>query len=131
MSNASDTPRRLRVLLVDDHPGIVKSLSRLLAFDCEVVGSLPDCTRLLENVGVLAPDLVVLDVNFPRCDGLVACRELRQRHAEVKVIVFSAMDDPDLPQRALDAGASSFVHKLGADGELLAAVRRISATRTR
>jgi CheY-like chemotaxis protein len=71
-------PRRLRVLIVDDHPGLVKAVSRLLAWDYDVVGSVADGSGLLEAVQNLQPDVIVLDVNLPNVDGLKACRQITQ-----------------------------------------------------
>ena len=120
-------PGRLRVLIVDDHPGIVKSLSRLLAFDCDVVGSVAGCSGLTEAVQTLKPDVVVLDMNLPGVKGLEVCRGVAQSNPQIKVIVYTAVDDPGVEQRALEAGAHAFVHKLSVDGGLLAAVRRLGS----
>jgi DNA-binding NarL/FixJ family response regulator len=119
--------RRLRVLIADDHPGIVKSLSRLLAFDCDVVGSVADLHALAEATQRLEPDVIVLDLSLPDVDGLKACRQITMDYPEVKVIVFTAADDPNVRQRAFDAGAAAFVHKLAVGGDLLSAVRRLAA----
>jgi DNA-binding NarL/FixJ family response regulator len=120
-------PSRPRVLIVDDHPGIVKSVSRLLAFDCDVVGSLAEGSGLIEAAQQLKPDVIVLDMSLPDVDGLMACRQVTQGNPEMKVIVFTAADDPGVEQRAFEAGASAFVNKLAFDGDLLSAVRRLSA----
>jgi DNA-binding NarL/FixJ family response regulator len=123
-------PGRIRVLIVDDYAGIVKSVSRLLACDCDVVGSLADCSGLIEAAQHLKPDVIVLDVNLPNVDGLKACRQIMQDNPETKVIVFTARDDPEIRRRAFEAGASAFVHKLALDGDLLSAIRRLGAKRT-
>ena len=123
-------PGRLRVLIVDDHPGIVKALSRLLlAADYDVVGSVSDSATLLDAARHHKPDVIVLDVNLPNADGLKACRQITQASPEVKVIVFTASEDRDLRQRALAAGAADYVDKRGFDGELLAALERLDAGR--
>src|SRR5678809_546783 len=102
-------PSRLRVLIVDDHPGLVKAVSRLLASDYDVVGSVADATGLLEAVQHLGPDVIVLDVNLPKVDGLKACRQIMQVNPGMKVIVFTAGNDPDIRQRAFESGATAFV----------------------
>jgi DNA-binding NarL/FixJ family response regulator len=119
--------RKLRVLIADDHPGIVKSLSRLLAFDCDVVGSVTDFHALAAAAQRLEPDVIVLDLSLPNADGLKACRHITKDYPGVKVIVFTAADDPDVRQRAFEAGATAFVHKLAIDEDLLSAVRRLAA----
>ena len=118
-------PDRLRVLVVDDHPGIVKSLNRLLSLDYHVVGSLTDGAGVCDAVCLLHPDVIVMDVNLPTVDGLTACRQVMQHAPDMKVIVFTAVEDPDLRQRAFDAGAYAFVSKLGST-DLLSVIRRIA-----
>jgi DNA-binding NarL/FixJ family response regulator len=117
-------PRRPRVLIADDHPEVAKAVSRLLALDCEVVGSVADGSALLEAAQRLQPDVVVLDVNLPKVHGLEVCRQITQLHPRMKVIVFTAMDDPKVRERSLAFGAAAFVSKL-AHGDLLSAIRRL------
>lgn len=117
---------RLRVLIVDDHPGLVKAVTRLLAFDYDVVGSVPDGGGLLEAAQRLQPDVVVLDMNLPNVKGLNACRQLTQAKPEIKAVIFTAADDPDLRRRAFEAGATAFVNKLALD-ELLSTLERLRA----
>jgi len=122
-------PSRLRVLVADDHPGTVRAVSRLLALNYDVVGSVADGSGLLEAARHLQPDVIVLDVNLPKIDGLKACRQITQSNPEMRVIMFTAVDDSDVRRRAFEAGASAFVHKLALDDDLLSAVKRLDADR--
>jgi len=65
-------------------------------------------------------------VNLPDGDGLKACLQVTQGHPDLKVVVFTAADDPDAERRAFEAGASAFVHKLTSAGDLLSAIRSLS-----
>ena len=67
---------RPRVLVADDHPTVAKVVCRLLAPDCEIVGTVADGSVLLEAVRRLEPDVIVLDVNLPGIHALEACRQL-------------------------------------------------------
>jgi CheY-like chemotaxis protein len=116
-------PTRPRVLVADDHPEVAK-VCRVLALDCEVVGSVADGGALLEAVQRLQPDVVVLDVNLPNVHGLEACRQITQAHPDMKVIVFTAMNDPAVRERSLAVGASAFVSKIS-HGDLLSAIRQV------
>jgi len=121
-------PNRLRVLVVDDHPGIVKALSRLLsAAGHDVVGGITDFTTVPEAVQELEPHVVVLDVNLKSVDGIEVCRRIIHSSPGVKVIVFTAADDSDIRQRAREAGAVDFVDKRALDGDLLSAIKRLAA----
>ena len=119
------TSRRPRVLIAEDHPGVAKAVGRLLARDCDVVGSIADGSAVLEAVQRLQPDVVVVDLNLPNVNGLAACRQITQTNPAAKVIVFSAINDPGVTQRAFEVGASAFVSKGTADGGLLSTVKRL------
>jgi len=115
---------RPRVLLADDCPDIVVAVSRLLALDCEIVGTVPAGSALLETAQRLRPDVVVLDLNLPRVNSLEVCREITHAHPETRVIIFTAGADPNAAQAFLKAGASAFVSKEAAM-ELLSTITRI------
>ena len=115
---------RPRVLLAEDYPDMVKAVSRLLALDCEIVGSVADGSALLEAVQRLQPDVIVLDVNLPNVHSLEACREIRRVNPTTKVIMFTAMEDPAVRQAFFENGASAFVSKV-ASVDLLATIERL------
>ena len=69
---------RPRVLLADDYPDIVKAIGRMLALDCEIVGTVADGRTLLETAQRLQPDVIVLDVHLRHLNSLEACREIRR-----------------------------------------------------
>ena len=118
------------MLIADDHPGVAKALCRVLALDCEVVGTVADGSAVLEAVQRLQPDVIVVDVNLPNVDGLEACRQITQLNPKAKVIVYSAMDDPDVTQRSFQVGASAFVFKGTGGGSLLSTVKRLCDDRS-
>ena len=121
---------RPRVLLADDYPDMVKAVSRLLALDCEIVGSVSDGGALLEAAQRLQPDVIVLDVNLPNVHSLEACREITRANPTTKVIMFTftAKDDPAASQAFFEAGASAFVSKVAA-GDLLSTIKRLCSDR--
>lgn len=118
---------RPRVLLAEDYPDMVKAVSRLLALDCEVVGTVADGSALVEAAERLRPDVIVLDLNLPNVHGLEACRQITGAHPQVKVVVFTAMGGADVSQLSLAAGASAFVSKLAFATDLLATIKRLTA----
>ena len=114
-----------RVLFAEDHPGVAKAVCRVLALDCEVVGTVADGSAVLEAVQRLQPDVIVVDLNLPNVNGLEGVVRSRKLNPEAKVIVFSAMNDPDVRQRSFEVGASAFVSKGAGDGDLLSTVKRL------
>ena len=116
-------PKRPRVLIAEDHPGVAKAISRMLSLDCDVVGNVADGSAVLEAVQRLQPDVVVVDLNLPHVHGLEVCRQIKQVNADARVVAFSAMTDPDIRQRSIEVGASAFVCK--GTGDLLSTVKRL------
>jgi len=118
------TPGRLRVLIADDNPGVLKSVARLLGADYDVVGLVSNGRALLEAAHQLQPDIIVLDLSFTDVESLEACRLITTRDPRIKVIVFTIEDDAAVRQRAFEAGAVAFVNKLVADS-LLSELERL------
>ena len=117
-------PTRPRVLLVDDHPGVVKALGRMLSAECDVVGVVADGREVADAAARLQPVVIVVDVNLPNVSGLDVCRQITQNNPRVKIIVITAMADDAIRDEALAAGASGFFEK-SAVNELVVAIRRI------
>ena len=122
-SPKSMLPKRPRVLIAEDHPGVAKAVCRMLSLDCDVVGNVADGSAVLEAAQRLQPDVIVVDLNLPHVHGLEVCRQITQVNPEAKVIVFSAMNDPDVRQRSFEVGASAFVCK--GTGDLLSTIKRL------
>jgi DNA-binding NarL/FixJ family response regulator len=117
---------RPRVLLVDDHPGIVQALSRVLAPACDVVGVIADGREVAAAAARLQPVVIVLDLNLPHVSGLDVCRQVTRNNPLVKIIVITAMADDVIRDEALAAGASGFVLKSAAN-DLIVAIQRMWA----
>ncbi len=113
-----------RVLLADDHVGLLTALARLLEPDCEIVGRVTDGLALIDAALSTRPDVIVVDVSMPRLNGLEACRRIKQALPETRVIVLTAADDPVIKERALAFGASAFVLKYSVANQLLEAIQK-------
>jgi DNA-binding NarL/FixJ family response regulator len=117
--------KRPRVLIAEDHPAMAKAVCRVLALDFDVVGSVADGGAVLEVAKRLRPDVIVVDIHLPNVNGLEACRQITRVSPEARVIVFSALNDPDVRQRSFEMGASAFVFKGAGDGGLLSTLKRL------
>ncbi|MGH7460172.1 MAG: response regulator [Longimicrobiales bacterium] len=113
---------RPRVLLADDHPGVLKAIGRLLSFDCEVVAMVSDCTAALESTARFRPDVVVMDVSMPDIGGLEACRRITQSSPGVKVILVSAAERHSIQRVGLAAGAFAVIAKEEVADQLMPAI---------
>ena len=116
-------PKRPRVLIAEDHPGVAKAIWRMLSLECEVVGNVTDGSAVLEAAQRLQPDVIVVDLNLRHVHGLEVCRQITQVKPEAKIIIFSAMNEPDVTQRSFEVGASAFVSK--GTGNLLSTIKRL------
>jgi DNA-binding NarL/FixJ family response regulator len=116
---------RIRVLVVDDHPKVRQSLRRVLsaAPHIEVVGEAADGEEALRVCGELHPEVVLMDLRLPGLDGVSAIRALQGQEPVPQVVVLTTFYDEQLIPQALAAGAGSYVLKVGAIDELLAAIR--------
>src|SRR5258705_12506442 len=115
-------PGRPRVLVADDHPGVVKALSRLLSFECDVVGEIGNGSEVADAAAALQPVVVVLDINLPNVSGLDACRQITSDTPHATVIVISAMTDEAITLETELAGAAGFFNKGGLGDELVLAI---------
>jgi len=113
---------RPRVVLADDHPGVLKLLQRILEPSFDVVGHVNTGSALLAETPKFRPDVVVLDVSLPDIDGLDVCRELKRATPQTKVVVLTAANDADIRQKAFSVGASAFVLKYLMADELISAI---------
>ena len=120
---------RPRVLLADDHAGILGALQRLLRHSCEIVGQVTLGGVVLEAVMTLKPDVVVMDIAMPGLTGLEACRQIKDAMQQVKVIIMTASINEDLKQGAFEAGASAFLSKSLMAENLLDAIHTVLSSR--
>jgi DNA-binding NarL/FixJ family response regulator len=116
-------PGRPRVLLADDHLGVIKVLSRILSAECDVVGTVANGSDVASAAEKHHPVVSVVDVNLPNVNGLDACREITRNNPRAKVIMITAMADDAIKEAALAAGAFGFLHKSAAPDDLIAAIK--------
>ncbi|HEY8171791.1 MAG TPA: response regulator transcription factor [Dehalococcoidia bacterium] len=115
----------MKILVVDDDPGICQSLERALRREGYAVEIATDGESALEAVAGTQPDAVVLDVSMPKLDGLSVCRRLRAEGNRTPVLVLTARHSLGDRVAGLDAGADDYVVKPFALEELLARLRAL------
>ena len=116
------------VLVVDDEPNIVETLSFVLEMEGFRVATAEDGEQALAQVAALHPPVVVLDAMMPRRDGFDVCRTIKADPglAGVHVVMLTAMGQKADRERALAAGADHFMTKPFDEEELLALLRRLT-----
>lgn len=114
---------KLRVLVVDDEPAILRFLHAGLSTQGYVVTEAKDAQGALQAVHSGAADVLVLDLGLPDLDGLDVIGRLRTSGNDIPILVLSSRDDEGTKVTALDLGADDFVTKPFGIGELLARIR--------
>jgi DNA-binding NarL/FixJ family response regulator len=117
--------KRSRILLADDHAMVVEGLVSILKSDFELVGTVSDGRELVASAEELVPDVIVADISMPSLNGLEAARQLKQSGNRAKIIFLTMHADADLAKEAFRSGASGYVLKHSAGGELIEAIRAV------
>ncbi|GAB4422723.1 MAG: response regulator transcription factor [Anaerolineae bacterium] len=103
----------LRILLVDDHTLFRKGLALLLQSEknLTVVGEASDGFEAIETALALHPDVVLMDIRMPNCDGITAARRIQQQLPATKIIMLTASDEDEDLFAAVDGGAHGYLLK--------------------
>ncbi|MEI5099187.1 response regulator transcription factor [Streptomyces sp. PmtG] len=123
MSPAEGDPQR--ILIVDDEPAVREALQRSLAFEGYATEVAVDGADALEKAAAHRPDLVVLDIQMPRMDGLTAARRLRATGSTTPILMLTARDTVGDRVSGLDAGADDYLVKPFELDELFARIRAL------
>jgi DNA-binding NarL/FixJ family response regulator len=119
----------IRILVADDHPVVRDGLVAMLntQADFEVVGQAATGVEVIQQVAVLQPDVLLLDLEMPEMDGVEALKHLRQENPDVRTIVFTAFDTDDRIVGAVHAGAQGYLLKGSPREEIFQAIRVVHA----
>ena len=98
-----------KVLLVDDHRGILDRVSAMLVNDFDVVGMATDGKQALDVASQVAHDVIVLDINMPGLDGFQTKRALEHAGLRAPVVFLSAFDADDCVSEAFRCGGRGYV----------------------
>jgi DNA-binding NarL/FixJ family response regulator len=117
----------IRAFVVDDHAVVRTGLRSLLAeAGVEVVGDAADAETAVEQLGDLAPDVLIVDVNLPGRSGLDALPDLLAAAPDAKAIVLSMQSHPRYARQPFAAGATGYVVKDAVEEELVEGVREVA-----
>ena len=116
-----------RLLLVDDHPIIAQGLKLFLerCSDIKLIGAARNGREGLELLRTNKPDVVLLDLAMPELDGIESIRLYLNERPEVKIIVFTGIDNDVHVYQALEAGARGYLLKGSSMSKVLEAVREV------
>lgn len=120
---------KIKVLVADDHTIVREGVSILLEAepDIEVIGEASDGQEVIDRVGDLHPDIVLIDIAMPNLNGLEATRIIKRDYPDIQVIGLTMYESDEYFFQLLGAGASGYVLKKAASTDLLAAIRSVYA----
>jgi DNA-binding NarL/FixJ family response regulator len=115
----------IRVMIADDHGVIRDGLGRLIGGleDVELVGTASDGAEAVERAGQLTPDVVLMDLDMPKLDGIEATRRILKVQPEANVLVLTAFSDRQRILGALEAGACGYLLKDAASEDVAEGIR--------
>ncbi len=128
-STADEQPQApLRVLVVDDQLLYAEAISVLLRQQdgMEVVGIAGDGREAIEQAFALRPDVVLMDIQMPRLDGISATRWIRKKLPGTRVLVMTALTGDEHVENALGAGAAACIKKFSSAGDLITAIEHLA-----
>jgi len=119
----------LRVFLADDHPIVLAGVKALIgaAEGLQVVGEARDGRSALSGATELQPDIVVLDISMPGCNGMKVAEMLRGACPKSKILALTVHEDKGYLRQLLKLGVAGYVLKRSASEELVRAVRAVAS----
>lgn len=118
---------KTRILLYDDNEEIGNSLKLMIEeeSDLEVVALMPNAETVTEDIQMLQPDVVLMDIDMPNINGVEAVKRIRKVNAQLPVIMLTVFDDNENIFNAVCAGASGYILKRSATAEIPDAIRNV------
>ncbi len=103
----------IKVLIYEDNESLRKSVQTLLLWNKEfdIVAAMPDANSVTADITVLKPDVILMDINMPGCNGVEAVTKLRGAGSGIPVVMFTVFDDEENIFDAICAGANGYLLK--------------------
>ena len=125
MSDSNDVKKTVTAIVVDDDEMIRRAVrAALISLDCEVVGETYDGEEALELYSETKPDIVLLDIRMPKMDGLEVLTKLTEVDEDAYVVMMTFMDDDDLVEDCMIAGAKDYLRKDMSLKDMIARIER-------
>lgn len=115
----------ISLLLVDDQSIFRQGLATLLSTeeDLEIIGQASNGLEAISLTKQLQPDVILMDVRMPICDGVAATKEIHQRYPWMRILVLTTFDDDEYVWKSLEAGAMGYILKRKPSEQIATAIR--------
>ncbi len=115
----------IRLVLADDNPEVLETLTDMLQPDYVVAGALSNGESVLQQVAELKPDILILDISLPDMTGFDVVRQLKKRGCGAKVIFLTVHENIDFVRAAFELDAAGYVFKSRISSDLVEAINTI------
>jgi two-component system response regulator NreC len=121
--------KTIKVIVADDHAIVRRGLVSLLSLNksYEVIGEAADGRTAIDQAFEKDPDVILMDINMPKIDGLEATEEIKTHAPRIKILVLSGHDNPEYVFKILESGANGYLLKTTTPEELFAAIDAVMA----
>jgi DNA-binding NarL/FixJ family response regulator len=119
--------KNLKILIADDHPLFRHGVKTLFttAPDLEVVAEVTTGEEAIQKAQSLQPDVILMDLRMPGCNGIEATREIMKNHPQIQILILTMFQDDHSVFAAMRAGAKGYVLKDAEKDDLLNAIRTV------
>ena len=122
----------ITVMITDDHSMIREGLKNLLELDgdIKVIAEAENGVECLEQLNQYSPDVLLLDINMPKMNGLEVLQNIKERHLKVKVLVLTVHNEVEYLMKAIDIGVEGYILKDSESDELKKAINAVYSGET-
>lgn len=123
---------RLSIIIADDHQLFIDGLALLLKEEesMAISGVALDGKDLLGLLQFQTPDMILLDINMPKINGLECCRQIKLQYPQIKIIMLSTYNESHLIEKAKKYGANGYLIKNSDKAELIHSIKLVAAGHT-
>ena len=118
---------KIKVIVVDDHDLIREGLNRIISFedDLSIIEQFSNGDEVLNGLKSNIPDVIVLDINMPKKNGLETLRIIKTFYKDIKVVMLTVENDKKTIMEAIKIGADGYILKESAGAEIVSAIRTV------
>ena len=122
----------ITVMITDDHSMIREGLKNLLELDgdIKVIAEAENGVECLEQLNRYSPDVLLLDINMPKMNGLEVLQNIKERHLKVKVLVLTVHNEVEYLMKSIDIGVEGYILKDSESDELKKAINAVYSGET-